>query len=323
LIFIRLNIKKQIKTHAIKSVYGCLLTCCLFNFSNHLNAQNNSFFSNDSSLNKTRLTGVIASKSVLYAGSIIALNELWYKDYPRSSFHFFNDNKEWLQMDKFGHGVASYNISLYSYHLLKWSGVKSNTAAWYSGAVSFAYLGTIELLDGFSTTWGFSWGDVAANTLGSASFVTQELFWNKQRLKLKFSALPSEYAKYRPQVLGSNFSQQLLKDYNAQTYWLSANISSFLNEGNAFPKWLNIAFGYGANGMIGAFNNPISIDEYGNIIQFERYRQYYLSLDIDLSRIQTKNAFLKTLFNSFGFVKFPLPALEINKYGLKGHWIGF
>ncbi|MEN9350883.1 MAG: hypothetical protein RL372_1861, partial [Bacteroidota bacterium] len=35
-----------------------------------------------------------------YGGSFISLNKTWYANYPRSGFHFYNDGKEWLQMDK-------------------------------------------------------------------------------------------------------------------------------------------------------------------------------------------------------------------------------
>src|SRR4051812_42271731 len=71
-----------------------------------ISAQTGSFKTTDStekSLNKKRIACIIGTEATLYAGSLIGLNELWYKNYPRSSFHFFNDNKEWLQMDKVGH----------------------------------------------------------------------------------------------------------------------------------------------------------------------------------------------------------------------------
>jgi hypothetical protein len=307
----------------MKNPLTTFFICLCFFLSTNIFSQSTSFFSNDSTLNKSRLTGVIIAKSTLYAGSIIALHELWYKDYPRSSFHFFNDNNEWLQMDKVGHATASYNIGLYCTNLLKWSGVNKTKSAWYGGMLGFAYLGTIEVLDGFSSGWGFSLGDIAANTLGSASFISQELIWNEQRFRLKFSASPSNYAQYRPNILGENFNQQLLKDYNAQTLWLSCNISSFIKNKNQFPKWLNLALGYGADGMTGGVNNPIYIDNSGNQIVFERYRQWYLSLDVDLSRIHTKSPFLKAVLNTFGFIKFPFPAIEINKNGVQGHWLGF
>jgi hypothetical protein len=43
--------------------------------------------------------------------------------------------------------------------------------------------------------------------------------------------------------------EQMLKDYNGQTYWLSVNLHSFY-KGSKIPKWLNLAIGYGANGML-------------------------------------------------------------------------
>ncbi len=42
-----------------------------------------------------------------YGGSLILLNSTWYKGYARTGFQTFNDSKEWLQMDKIGHGWGS------------------------------------------------------------------------------------------------------------------------------------------------------------------------------------------------------------------------
>ena len=89
-----------------------------------------------------------------------------------------------------------------------------------------------------------------------------------------------------------------------------------------FPKWLNVAFGYGAEGMTGAVSNPPYIDADGKPIVFERYRQFYLSLDVDLTRIKTKSKLLKTVFNTIGFIKIPAPSIEFNKFGVSGHWLG-
>ena len=76
---------------------------------------------------------------------------------------------------------------------------------------------------------GASWGDLIANTSGTFAFISQELFWKEQRIQMKYSFKPSKYAKYRPDLLGSNFLQQSLKDYNGQVYWLSFNINAFKN----------------------------------------------------------------------------------------------
>ena len=266
---------------------------------------------------------VAGTEAALYAGSLIGLNELWYKDYPRSSFHFFNDNNEWMQMDKVGHVTTSYYVGRIGIGLYKWSGVKRKKAIWYGGMLGSVYQSTIEILDGFSSEWGFSLGDFAANTAGSFLVIGQELAWDEQRIVFKYSFRQSEFSSYRPDLLGHNFQENILKDYNGQTYWLSVNPASFMSRSSKFPKWLNIAVGYGANGMTGGNFNPPYIDAGGNQVRFDRYRQYYLSLDVDLTRIKTKSKFLRTVFYTIGFIKIPAPALEFNKNGVKGHLFGF
>jgi len=103
--------------------------------------------------------------------------------------------------------------------------------------------------------------------------------------------------------------ENLIKDYNGQTYWASVNIYSFLKKDSKFPKWLNVAVGYGAEGMIGSYSNPQDLPHY------DRYRQYYLSLDIDFTRIPTKSKFLRTILNGLSFIKFPMPAIELSQKG--------
>src|SRR5690606_41174356 len=86
-------------------------------------------------------------------------------------------------------------------------------------------------------------------------------------------------------------SEQFFKDYNGQTLWLSANLHSFLKKESRFPAFLNLAFGYGADGMTGAFSNATNYQ--GNIIpEFTRCRQFYLAPDIDLTKIKTNSSVL-------------------------------
>lgn len=283
-------------------------------------AQDNSlrFFDFPGKYNSKRFKTVIAVESGLYAASMIELNELWYKNYERSPFHFFNDNEEWLQMDKAGHAVSAYYLGKVGVDALRWSGVGEKKAIFFGGSLGSVFLTTIEILDGFSNQWGFSKGDVLANTFGSLVFIGQELGWKEQRILLKFSFSGSRYAQYRPDLLGNSVPERVLKDYNGQTYWVSANISSFLKQENKFPKWLNIAFGYGADGMLGGGINPLFNDKGISYPSFERYRQYYFSLDVDLTRIKTSSKLLNACFHTFGFIKFPAPALEYNEVeGLK------
>lgn len=268
-------------------------------------------------VNRKLLGGVIVAESAVALTSLGALSVSWYADYPRSSFHFFNDNKEWLQMDKLGHATSAYFISRTTFNLLRWPGVSSKKTAWYGGATGFGYLAMVELLDGFSAEWGFSPGDFAANTIGSVAFTGQQLAWNEQRILLKWSYHETRYPHYRPNVLGSNLPERMLKDYNGQTYWLSVNVHSFLQDDSKFPKWLNVSLGYSADGMLGGNSNPTEI--YGNTLSsFERTRQYFLSLDLDLTRIKTRSKALNAIFNIIGVLKMPFPAIEYNS---QNEWI--
>jgi hypothetical protein len=263
------------------------------------------------SVNHGRLNAVIITGGALYASSMAGLYNLWYADYPQSNFHFFNDNNEWLYMDKMGHITTAYWVGRIGHGALRWSGVGNKRATWYGGSLGFVFLATVEIFDGFSAAWGFSPGDFLANTAGTALFIGQQLGWEDQRILMKFSYHETELAQYRPDLLGKSFIQQMLKDYNGQTYWLSANIRSFLPESSKFPRWLNVAFGYGAYGMLGAASNPSDYNGQ-RLPVYNRYSKYYLSLDFDFTRIKTHSETVRFLLNFIGFIKLPFPTLEYN-----------
>ncbi|APY07468.1 DUF2279 domain-containing protein [Winogradskyella sp. J14-2] len=275
----------------------------------------NQFLKPSDSLNKSRRNTVLISEISLATTTLIGLNQLWYADYPRSKFKTLDDSGEWLQMDKLGHVFSSYQIGRLGANTLNWAGVSKKNQIIYGSALGLGFLTTVEVMDGFSEEWGFSWSDMAANTLGTGLFVGQELLWQEQRILLKYSFHQTRFAKQRPDKLGNGLTEEFLKDYNGQTYWLSANLNSFLKT-DYLPNWLNIAFGYGADGMLtGEPNDPLFINQ-------NRTRQYYLSLDIDLSRIKTKSHFLKSIFDVLNVIKVPFPALELNSKGrLKMHYI--
>ncbi len=282
------------------------------------------FLQPDSVFNKSRFNAVAIGGGGATALSLVALNEAWYKDHPRSSFHFHNDAPDWLQMDKYGHVFSAYYFGHLGIKTLRWAGVSENKAIWYGGTYGLAYQTAIEIFDGFSSEWGFSIGDMLANITGTALLISQEKAWGEQRIAVKFSAHLTSYAAYRPNLLGSTLPERILKDYNGQTYWLSFNVASLAGRKNARFDWLNIALGVSANGMIGSVENP-AFDEMGNPYpEFKRYRQYFLSLDVDLQKIKTNSGFLKTLFTMAGAIKIPFSALEYNStHGLVFHPLYF
>ena len=244
----------------------------------------------------------------VYATSMYGLNKLWYADYPRSGFHWYNDNDTWLQMDKVGHAYSAYQAGLLGMDIMKWSGVPEKKAIWYGGAYGAIFLTTIEILDGYSAEWGASWGDLLANTSGSALLIAQELLWKEQRIQFKYTFYPTKYADLNPELLGKNTIQQMVKDYNAQTIWLSCNLHGFMPK-SKLPKWLNIGIGYGVDGMTsGSLNNQIGILEEGSIAN-KRTRQIYLSFDVDLRKIDTGSNFLNKTLKVLSFIKVPSPAI--------------
>ena len=282
------------------------------------------------SYNKKRVALVTAANVAGYGGALIALNAAWYAKFPRSGFHFFNDNAEWLQVDKAGHIYSAYSESRATMELWRWAGLPRKKRIWLGGLSGVAYESVIEILDGFSSQYGFSLGDFTANIAGSGIFIAQEFAWDDQRIKLKFSFHRKNYGeadlnRRADELYGKTEIERFIKDYNAQTYWLSANIHS-LFPASKFPRWLSMAVGYGAEGMFGARKN-IAFDKNGNVIfdrtDIKRYRQWYLSPDADFTKIMTSKKGLKVLFFILSAVKFPAPALEYANGKFKGHWFVF
>ena len=295
----------------------------LFLFSTSCKGQNNGFFIPSPTLNNSRLIPLLAGEGAFYATSMVGLDVLWYKNYPRSSFHFFDDNKEWQQMDKFGHCLTAYTISRLAAALYQWSGVRALPAAVYGTSLGMAFQTNIEVFDGFSSQWGFSYGDMIANTTGASLFLSQATGWGDQRIGLKISFHPSDYSQYHPEELGDNIWQQMIKDYNGQTYWVSIAVASFLPERIKIPGWACLDFGYGAEGMIGAVTNPTVYDANGVALNFYRYRKYYMSLDINLTKIPTNSAPLKAVFGAVSFIKVPMPTLQFSRGKFKFYWLYF
>jgi hypothetical protein len=262
-------------------------------------------FNFSDTLNTHRAIGTASVSGGLWVGSMVGLSSIWYKDVPKSKFHTFNDSKNWLQMDKAGHFYTANKIALLTGNAFRWSGMKVKTAALLGTGISLGFQTTLEFLDAYSAEWGFSWSDVAANTLGAGFYLGQELLWQDQHFLLKFSAHPTEFAALRPSVLGSSFAERLLKDYNGQTYWLSFNPAQFIRN-SKFPAWLCLSLGYSAHAKIIGDQDSFT-DISGNT--YSSQREFLMSLDIDFSRLPVKRPWLKTILRQLNYVKIPFPAL--------------
>jgi hypothetical protein len=245
-------------------------------------------------------------------GSIVALNQVWYAPYSTEKFHFFNDSEQWMQMDKFGHAFTGYLITNELNRVHYWAAGKRQP--WVGAVYAMSYLSALEIMDGFSSGWGFSGSDMLANGLGVGLAFSQDHFFNQQLIIPKFSFSRSSYAVVRPEILGSTFAEQLLKDYNGQTYWVSLPIASFLN----IPKrltWICISLGYGCDAKLVGSQNTWN--------GYNARRQVYLSLDIDCSSLAPRHPKLNKVLTHLNCIKVPFPSLEFSSDKTRFHWISF
>ena len=257
-----------------------------------------------------RLYTIAGTELGLYTAGMSFLGFIWYHDKPRVPFHYYNDLPGYLQMDKAGHAFGAYHESYNAYYALRWAGVEKKKALIFGAPAGLLFQAPIEIFDGLYDGWGFSWSDMVANTLGAALFATQEAFLNEQWVLMKFSYSPSGYPKYHT-ILGESPLESFFVDYNGHTQWLSVNLRKVTTIQN-LPPWLNLAIGYSGNGMIKEFDNPTWYQ--GKPFPYlERYRQWLISLDVDMTRIPARRLWLAKLFRYINMLKVPFPAIELNR----------
>ncbi len=269
----------------------------------------------------------------MYATASVGLYTAWYKGQGTGGFRTIDDSKEWEGMDKVGHVFTAYMYAGIANQGMKWAGVPKGRRLLLATGTSLLLQSTIEVMDGFSPAWGFSWHDMGANVAGAGLFVGQEALFGEQRILLKFSASGQDHSREAAasspvggpprspydravQLYGSTPWTRFIKDYGGQTIWLSANPAVLVGRGDvAKLPWLNLAVGYSPNNIYGAFANGWAEEGYfySYDAAFPRSHDFALSLDVDFTRIPTNNKTLKTLLFFAKFVKLPAPALLLNR----------
>lgn len=234
----------------------------------------------------------------LLAASQVGLSVFWYDDFERFSFR--NDGKQWLQMDKAGHFMSAYQVAKANEGLCLISGLEAKKAKrWSLISTSVFYTG-IELLDGFSVGYGFSFGDFVANELGIALIALPQSW--QSRFSLRYSYRPTPFAPQRPELLGHGGIESAFKDYNGQTYWLSL----WQKKRDKWYHYIGLSFGYGATGMLGGSENPRTNEAGEQLPFYQRQREYNLALDFDLQGLAIGKPKLQKFLRLVDFIKIPL-----------------
>jgi len=258
----------------------------------------------------TRLRLIIGSIAILYSIIVLALGSAWYSGQMIEPFHFFNDLPEWKQLDKFAHLFWTFQVCAMASRMFAWANAEK--ANWLGSATGFAIVSSIEIFDGFSVGYGASLFDLMANALGALLFFFQFKFWNKIQLFTKFSFHPTAFAEVRPDLLGGTFLEQMLKDYNGQTFWYSWHPPI-----KGWPSWLSIAIGLGAEGMVRG--RDLQNEELG----FFPYRKLFFSFDLNPNVFESKTKWKNYLTYPLRIFKCPFPTIELSERGIAFHWIYF
>lgn len=260
---------------------------------------------------------------IIYVLIMLSVNRLWYQQQARTDWHFFNDNAEWLQMDKVGHFYATFHTARIIMHALKNRGLALGQATNIGSLCSFLMLTPIEFFDGYAAQYGASLGDAFANASGAMFFWWQLRIYKRVVCMPKYSFHPTQYAAMRPNVLGNGIWQSFLKDYNGQTYWFNIPANRLLPTAYRFaPAWLNVAVGYSADGMA-----------YGRTEQnlangLQPAREYLFSLNISLRNTSLFRKYghtttVRAIVFWFEGYQLPFPCIQLGQNGFIFHPLYF
>jgi hypothetical protein len=228
----------------------------------------------------------------------------WWKD-NRRSFHFQEDLKYGLTVDKIGHFYGASVLTFVLSKSLQWANFSERSSLWWGAGAAVLFQTYIEIEDGFST-WGFDRVDFATNVAGALYPVAQHYAPFLQNLNFKFSYWPSPLIN-NPGGVGFKGQKHIMfDDYEGQTLWMSISVNNLLPESTEalWPDWLCLAVGYGARDI--ASPNP--------------YPVVLLSFDYDMTKIIPDDTwFLKTLGQALNYIHMPAPAVRISPHAI---WYG-
>lgn len=230
------------------------------------------------------------------------LNDLWWKG-EQVPFHFNweQDARHAIGADKLGHQLMAFATTRTYDAAFRWCGFDSTTAVLAGAGVSVAYQTYIEVRDGFSRDYGFSWGDVIANTTGAALPVVQRFVPALRPIDLQISFSPSDAFKR------GDYSA-IIDDYTSTTHWVSVGVYDYMPAAwqEWYPPWLNLAVGHSVTNLDGRGGGQHVL---------------YISLDWNLARIRGLPSWLRETLQLLHLYHLPAPAIRITPsvafFGLK------
>lgn len=280
---------------------------------NGLAQENNPIDSNkiiEQKVDKKKQALVLGASSLTLGASYIYVQNAWWKNSSKS-FHFDEgaDYKYAKNLDKCAHVMGGLITAELVHDALKWTGMNDNQSYLYSFLLGTAMHSFIELKDGFAPTYGFSVGDLAAGTFGSAIPYLKYKFPKLKAINYKFSYYQHDRFFYNVKREGK---ADWIDDYMNQTYWLTLSVNDWLPKGSKaeklWPDFLCIAGGFGVDNTLNNYYLGYNEDSFKGLGNYE----YYLSLDIDWRKIiPQKTGGQIILARTLNYIKIPLPTLRL------------
>jgi len=259
-------------------------------------------FQNRDSINYSKLLVLSGLSAGTFTYAYGIQNNMWWKG-EKSRFHT-NWAQDWnasLGADKIGHFYFGYSVATIYKHGLGWSGFSQENSVLYSGLLAFSYQTFLEIRDGYSKDYGFSWGDFGANLFGSMYPYLQNKYPILEHFKIKVSYDPSNR-------FTNNSHEYILDDYESTYHWLSIDIEKFLPSSVAkvLPDIVNFSIGHSVKGLS---------------TQGKRNHEVFVGLDWDIEAIPWDSPILSFLKETLNLYHLPAPTIKIYPnivwYGLK------
>lgn len=160
--------------------------------------------------------------------------------------------------DKLGHMFSNYTIARGTSQILRGTGWGDVTASVVSTSLTLSFFTMLEIKDGYHRGFGFSWGDMIANTTGN---VLAQLLEHSPTLDAMFDIR----LEYQPtpefiEMLVERGAVDAAEDYSGQTFMLVYHLSSLpmlsRELGLDWPRYFDLALGFQALNYLPRLDDP-------------------------------------------------------------------
>lgn len=252
-----------------------------------------------------RFTQINSNRAILMGAVVITgtyilhnkQNVAWWDGRERS-FHIKEDGNYALYADKLGHFMGGYFLSYFARESFVYVGLNWDSSIMLGSLFGLAVQTYVEVKDGFAENTGFSPSDFAADLAGVIFFYSQNYNDFLQNFSPKWQYTPPDWIGIPPKARTHVF----IDNYNSTTAWVSIHVRNLVwrKRDSLWPKWLNLAFGYGINGYYTQ----------------EKFGRYVVGIDFNVVELLPDGVPLwNWLKQSLNCVKLPAPAVEFTKKG--------